>query len=158
MQDERRVPCDDALTEEGDRCLTKKERERILSRIHSLLFWVGEMIPDSYEIDGKMVPLREIIFKIITDTDVTEQDISDAKKLAVVLESEARRLEREIVEDDSLSRKDAHTLLDEVLGLLRAVDELRGLDKEQAEFKKKAIMKKVDDERRWLNFVKNFNR
>ena len=158
MGDDIRAPCDDEASDEGKRCLTKKERERILARIHSALFWVGELIPDSYVVDGKVLPLRDTIFKIISDEDVTDEDVADARKLAAALEPEARRLERELKNDDSISRRDAHVLLDLVLGLLRAVDELRGLDKEGRELKKAALMKKVDDEKLWLKFLEEFNR
>ncbi|MFA5312827.1 MAG: DUF5788 family protein [Methanomassiliicoccales archaeon] len=158
MAVEGSMPCDDAAPDEERHCLTAKERERVLGRIHSALFWVGEHIPDSYVIDGKALPLKDTIFKIITDEDVSDEDIVNARKLAALLEPEARRLEREIKKDDPLSRKDAHVLLDEVLGLMRGVDELRGLDKEGRELKKAALMKKVDDEKHWLKFVEEFNR
>ncbi|MCE5297054.1 MAG: DUF5788 family protein [Euryarchaeota archaeon] len=157
MGDDLLTPCDDAALDEGEHCLTKTERERIISRIHSALFWVGELIPDSYEVDGKVLPLKDTIFRIISDEDVTDEDIADARKLAAALEPEARRLERELKDDDSITRKDARVLLDLVLGLLRGVDELRGLDKEGRELKKAAMMKKVDDEKIWLKFLDKFN-
>jgi len=157
MSGEEHRPCDDTSSDEGRHCLNERDRERVISRIHSALFWVGELIPDSYQINGKMVPLRDTIFKIITDEDVTDEDTDNARKLATLLETDARRLEKDLKNDRDISKRDAHLLLDEVLGLLRAVDDLKGLNKEEMEIKKEALKKRLDDEERWLNFVKEFN-
>ena len=81
MEGEKRIPCDDSSIEEGRHCLTSKDRERIMARIHSALFWVGELIPDRYVIDGKDVPLRDTIFRFISDEDVSEEDVRNAREI-----------------------------------------------------------------------------
>lgn len=44
-------------------------------------------------------------------------------------------------------------MMDEICGLLRAVDELRNSHGEVAKYKRAALMAKVNDQRRWLQFV-----
>jgi hypothetical protein len=46
-------------------------------------------------------------------------------------------------------------LLDEICGLLRAVDEIRHAQDASAQIKAKALMNRVTDERRWLDFVRS---
>jgi hypothetical protein len=45
-------------------------------------------------------------------------------------------------------------LLDEICGLLRAVDEIRHAKVGEANVKAMALMKRGADEKRWLNFVR----
>ena len=48
-------------------CLTAEERKKILSRFHSLLFWVGEFVPELEEVEGREMPLRDVVFRFITE-------------------------------------------------------------------------------------------
>ena len=45
--------------------LTREEREKVMARIRSLFFWVGETIPDEVEISGRRVPLRDLVHDFI---------------------------------------------------------------------------------------------
>jgi hypothetical protein len=45
--------------------------------------------------------------------------------------------------------------LDEICGLLRGVEEVRTATSPDAKLKAKALMQKVDDERRWQEFLKS---
>jgi hypothetical protein len=145
--------CDSSSPEVSSHCLTQDERGRILTRIHSTLYWVGQFIPDEYEIDGQKIRLRDTIMRFIMDDDVTEEERASALALADRLQEEARRLES-LIKSQDISIGNAHVLLDDVCGLLRAVDDLRNLDKEQADYSKHALMEKVSDEKRWMQFVK----
>jgi hypothetical protein len=53
-----------------------------------------------------------------------------------------------------MSKGEAHMLLDEICGLLRAVDEIRHAKVGEANVKAMALMKRVADEKRWLHFVR----
>jgi hypothetical protein len=134
-------------------CLTPEERRKVLSRFHSLLFWVGEFVPDLEELGGKDVPLRDMVFHFITETSPDEATIYQAKRLADLLESKAKALENDLALE-KMERERAYKVMHEALGLLRAVDELRNIRPDQT-FKAEALMTMVNDERRWLEFVKN---
>ncbi len=55
-----------------------------------------------------------------------------------------------------MTRDTAKGMLEEICGLLRAIDELRSAESvEKAEFKKEALMSKVEDARRWQKFVES---
>jgi hypothetical protein len=137
---------------QGSERLTDRERKAIISRMHSLLFWVGKFIPEHEIVEGTQVDLRDVIFRFISKEDPTPEDIQGAKDLADVLERKARDLEKQL-NNNQVTRADAYKLLDEVCGLLRAVDELRNSHGDLAIYQKTALMSKVNDEKRWLHFV-----
>jgi hypothetical protein len=133
-------------------CLTPEERKKILSRIHSLLFWVGENVPDTEELDGQKVPLRDVVFRFITEQQPNEDTVRSARELARSLESKARSLEKDL-RLEPMERETAYRVMHEALGLLRAVDELRDLKLTDRNVKARELMSKVSDEKRWLNFL-----
>ena len=134
-------------------CLTPEERKKILARIHSLLFWVGENVPDTEELDGQKVPLRDVVFRFITEEQPSEDTVRSAHGLARSLESKARSLESDL-RLEPMEKETAYQVMHEALGLLRAVDELRDLKLEGRDVKAWELVSKVADEKRWLSFVK----
>lgn len=132
--------------------LSESERKAIISRIHSLLYWVGMFVPQMEIVDGRQVQLRDVVYRFVSKENPTLEEVQGAKALSDLLEKKARELELEIRERD-VTRVHAYQLLDEICGLLRAVDELRFAHGRTAKYKITALMAKVNDERRWLQFV-----
>jgi hypothetical protein len=98
------------------------------------------------------VDLRDLTFQYVSNEHPSQEDIQGAKELADILEKKARELENQLQEHE-VSRANAYQMLDEICGLLRAVDDLRNSHGDMAVYKKKALMTKVNDERRWLQFI-----
>ena len=136
----------------GSEKLSDTERKAIISRIHSMLFWVGKFIPQHEIIEGRDVDLRDLTFQFISNEHPSQEDIQGAKELADILENKARELEKQL-EIHEITRANAYQMLDEICGLLRAVDDLRNSHGDVAKYKKQALMAKVNDERRWLQFI-----
>jgi hypothetical protein len=137
----------------GKRCLSQMDREKILRRIHSALYWVGEFVPDEYEIDGKNVKLRDAIFNFISKDEPTVEEREAALSLADRLQQDVRDREDDL-RLRNMSVDDARELMDEVAGLMRAVEELRTMDDEKADYSKQLLLDRINDEKRWLKFVK----
>ncbi|MBI0582999.1 MAG: hypothetical protein ISF22_02095 [Methanomassiliicoccus sp.] len=137
---------------EGTSALTAEDRGRIISRIHSLLFWVGEMIPQEITIEDRSVRLRDTVYHYITNDAPTEQEQEDAAVLAELLDRHVREIEADIKHGD-VSRQQACDLMNEARSILRAVDELRNARGEAAEIKRQDLMKRIEDVRRWQRFV-----
>ncbi len=132
---------------------TPEERRRILARIHSLFYWVGVLVPEEELIEDTRIPLRDIVYNFISKENPTEEEIQGALALAKVLEKKAHELEEKIKEGD-ITKAEARKLFEETAGLLRAVDDLRHAKGDVLEVRTKALMAKIDDEKRWLEFVK----
>jgi len=133
-------------------CLTPEERKKILSRFHSLMFWVGEMVPEMEELGDENFPLKDAVFRFITEGSPDEGTVRQARRLADLLESKAKALRNDLA-TEAMERERAYLVMHEALGLLRAVDELRNVQPGR-DVKAEALMTKVNDERRWLEFVK----
>jgi hypothetical protein len=137
---------------EGPAALTKEDRAKIASRIHSLLFWVGEMIPQEIEVERRSIPLRDVVFRYIMSESPSEEERKDAAALALMLDQLVKEMEEEIKHGD-LTRARACELMNEARSYLRAVDELRNASGKEADVKRHALMNRVDDARRWKRFV-----
>ena len=135
------------------RCLSAEEKAKIMGSINSLFFWAGHMIPDEWEIEGRKVRLRDTVFRMVNDEDVTLEELQAARALADVLEKEVKRLEGDLRQND-LTMAQADSLFDDICGLLRAVAELRDLQTQHDEFRKEQLIQSIGDEKRWLRYMK----
>ncbi len=133
--------------------LTEDDRAKIISRVHSLLYWLGKFIPDDEIIEGHDVRLRELIYSYLSNPTPTPEEVEGALALAEVLDKKAKTLEEDL-RIRKMSKGQAHVLLDEICGLLRAVADIRRAKGPAAQLKAQMLMSRVRDERRWLEFVK----
>jgi hypothetical protein len=137
-----------------DGVLSPQERQRIIARIHSAFGAVGARIPDIEVIDGERLDLRERIFDYLGKPSPTGEEIEKVDRLACGLEKKVAQLEDRLRKDE-LSERAAVDLMREALGLLRALQHLRNLkDPERGPLARKAVLSRVDDERRWLDFIR----
>lgn len=140
-------------TVDARRLLTPEERAKMIARIHSLVYWVGMLIPEHEILGGSEVDLRDVVYNLTTKEELTQEEIAEARDLINLLRQKARSLEKHLVKDP-LTLGTAKDLLEEICGLLRAVDELREAEsREMGDFKKNELMARVDDARRWREFA-----
>ncbi len=133
--------------------LTNEERSKMISRIHSLVYWVGMLIPEHELLSGSEIDLREVVYNLTTKEQLTPEDVREANDLIEQLKKRERDLEEQLSRDQ-MTRDAAKGMLEEICGLLRAIDELRSAENpEGAEFRKRALMAKVEDAKRWRKFV-----
>jgi hypothetical protein len=153
MVDEQKDHCLHESANKATRCLSEQERAKVMGSINSLFFWAGHMIPDEWEIEGHKVRLRDTVFRMVNDEEVTLEELQAARALAEVLEKEARRLEGDLRHND-LTEAQADSLFDDICGLLRGVAELRDLQTQHDEYRKEQLIQNIGDEKRWLRYVK----
>jgi hypothetical protein len=135
--------------------LSNDERAKMISRIHSLVYWVGMLIPERELLDGSEIDLREVVYNLTSKEKLTVEDVQEANDLIDHLKERERELEGQL-SHDQMSKEAAKGMLDEICGLLRAIDELRSAENaEKAEFKKNALMNRVEDAKRWQKFVES---
>ncbi len=140
---------------DGRQLLTIDERNRMINRIHSLVYWVGMLIPEHELIGGREIDLRETIYNLTSKEKLSPGDIKQANELISILKSREKDLESRLAHD-RLSVVTAKGILEEICGLLRAMDELRSVESmEKAEFSKKQLLTRVEDAKRWQKFVQS---
>jgi hypothetical protein len=133
--------------------LKEADRLKILSRIHSMLYWLGKFIPEEELLEGQNVRLREVIFNYVSKPNPTPDEVEGALSLASALERKARELETEL-RTKQMTKGHAPVRLDEICGLLRGVEDIRRSRGAEAQIRAATLMSRVKDERRWLEFVK----
>ncbi|MBN1676941.1 MAG: hypothetical protein JW880_00220 [Candidatus Thermoplasmatota archaeon] len=133
--------------------LTDEERAKMLARIHSLVYWVGMLIPEHELLGGSGIDLREVVYNLTTKEHLTDDEVDEIHKLIDLLKAKERSLERTLAHDP-MATGTAKELLAEICGLLRAIDELRSTEsQEHAEFSAQEVMKRVGDAKRWQRFL-----
>lgn len=147
---EERNPSDSI---DARRLLTPEERSKMLARIHSLVYWVGMLIPEHELLGDSEVDLREVVYNLTNKEVLTEEDVSKVHELIAMLKAKERDLEKKLA-SDPMNVGVAKSLLEEICGLLKAIDELRSAESmERAEFRKKEVVSRVEDVKRWQKFV-----
>ena len=134
--------------------LTDEERQHILSRAHSVFSWVGNLIPDREKFDNTEIELRNVIFKLRTKKGITDDDRELARLLIGKIKERKSELENKL-KNDRITLATAKKLLDEISGLVKAINDLHDVETSDDLFERKvAIMSKVDDEKRWQRYLK----
>ena len=137
------------------RLLTDEERAKMLARIHSLVYWVGMLIPERELLGDSEIDLREVVYNLTNKEKLSAEDTAKVNELIQLLKTKERSLESRLAHDE-LSLKAAKELLEETCGLLRAIDELRSIESpEKAEFRKQEVMSRIEDAKRWQHFLES---
>ena len=133
--------------------LASDERAKMIARIHSLVYWVGMLIPERELLGDSEIDLRKVVFDLTNKEVLSQEDIAKVNELITLLKGKERDLEKKLA-NDAMSVETAKDLLEEICGLLKAIDELRSVESmEKAEFSKKEIMSRIEDAKRWQKFV-----
>ncbi|NYT19607.1 MAG: methyl-accepting chemotaxis protein [Methanosarcinales archaeon] len=140
-----------------DQLITEDQRAKLLARLHRHLFWCGERIPDEVEIEGKMVPLHEITWKLITKPKLTEEDREHIDHCIVVLRKKAKSCENYLGKTD-MTLEQAKDVFDKTAGLLRAIMDLKDLEElsgpeRMKKYQEEVERCKIKDAKSWMNFL-----
>jgi hypothetical protein len=140
----------------GKGTLTKDDREKLLSKLHRLLVFIGCEIPFEVKLEGKTVPLHELVWRIMTHHGtLTQKEFAAVDELHHEIEEKIREEELEI-KSANISETEARELYVEACGLIRASVELRDIEKRDMlhDYSEVAASAKVDAEKRWLEYHK----
>lgn len=135
--------------------LEPEERRRIHERIRSAFGAVGARIPEVVELGGRRLRLRDLVYSYLDRQSLSAEDLQAVDSVTALLRERADELDRSIQQDD-ISERCAVELMREVLGILRALEHLRRLREDPGGSgpARAALMQRVDDERRWRDFLK----
>jgi hypothetical protein len=131
--------------------LTEGERKKLLVSLHRILVWVGEKEPEQLQIDradlesemGKhhqtsrdlpteihsdkgTVDLHEMIWRLIQEKEISEEERVQIEELIDLLEKK-ERTDEEILRDKRLTEEEARRIYRETAGVIRALLDLREL-------------------------------
>jgi hypothetical protein len=136
--------------------LTKEDRERLLSKLHRLLVFIGCEIPLEVKLEGKTVPLNELVWRIMTrQGTLTTEEFAAVEELHHEIEEKIRE-EELVIRSADISEDEARESFVEACGLIRAALALRDIEQRQmlGDYSEVRALAKVDAEKRWLEFLK----
>ena len=137
----------------GRRLLTEEEREKMIATLHSMVFWVGVLIPEWELVGDREIELRETVFRLTTKDHLAEEDVRIIDDLVAQLKTREKALERRLVHDP-MTVDAAKALMEEIRGLLKAMDDLRSAETDDhASVGRAEVMARVKDARRWKAFI-----
>jgi len=139
-----------------DGVFTREERKRILSRLDSMFNWVGAAIPDEMELEGERVNLRGTIEDLVMKDELDRKDRRRITGLIRALRKREKGM-KEMIRKGDISEERAVEIYDDLKGIVRAVSKLRrlyeGEDDDDEPMEKSALMRRVNDERRWKKYL-----
>jgi len=138
----------------SDNRFSDEERRYLKNQLRSMFAFVGCVVPKSVTADSVEMPLREIVWRLLTKENLTGQDIALANELVPILEMKMNDNER-MIGEYNLTDSQAEKLYFEACGLLKAIVTLRGLDRNRGVRLEDAVNEeKVKDAKRLLELLK----
>ncbi len=138
-----------------DDYLSLEEREQLLFELHRFLVWVGEKLPEMVDVDGENIKLHELIWRCIHKEQLSEQEKEHFMDLVSLLEKK-EKYDEDTLQKTNLTREEAKRLYHESAALIRAIMDLRECEEGKVKLKESSdeIRRKIDDAKRWLDFLK----
>jgi hypothetical protein len=136
--------------------LTKEEREKLLFKLNRLFTFVGTEVPEEIELDGQVVALHEVMWRLINHkTELTPEEFSAVQRLYMAIERKIHENESAIKSQD-IDEHQALELYTEAQGLIRAAIELRDFEKGKLldNYVTTASEERNEAEKRWLSYLK----
>lgn len=126
------------------------ERKQLLERIDREGATVGVSIPETIDVQGEEVNLREFVFEIKRRDTVPQGERERVERVKRNLRRE-RRERRQRIENADLTFERGEQLVDGIIGIDRALSALESLGPSDIEREIKA--KEAADTKRWTNFL-----
>ncbi|SDM81102.1 hypothetical protein SAMN04487949_2667 [Halogranum gelatinilyticum] len=131
--------------------LNERERERLLDRLSRGSTSVGGSVPDTVDVQGTEVPLREFVFEIKDFDAVPEAERERADEMVTALRRERLQRRNRLASDDDLTAAEGEQLVESIVGLDRAINPLDSLDARG--FEEQAREQWLDEQKRWSAFL-----
>jgi hypothetical protein len=159
--------------------LTREEQEKLLANLHRVLVWVGvrepeelkidqtalqeememfhqsrEDLPPEIHLDQSKVDLHHIIWRLINEPELTDQDRLQIVELIDLLEKKEKQ-EEDSLKEGKLTHEQAKQLFIETAGVIRALMDLKDLQKSKMPSIRAddLIRRKVSETKKWNKFL-----
>jgi Family of unknown function (DUF5788) len=164
--------------------LTDDERRRLVTSLHDILTWIGvqppyefridpellkkemekldlkESIPPELHLDKGVIDLRNLIWRLVNEKRLTENEEAEIKELINILRIKENQ-DEETLKEANLTCQQAKQLYGETESIIRSLVDLKEIlsQKKSSGYERdEVVKKKVDDIKRWNDYVKNIER
>jgi hypothetical protein len=132
--------------------LSDERREELLARIQRGGATIGQRIPESVEIAGTEMNLKEFVWETKKQGVVPPEERDRVRSVRSNLKEERERL-KERLDEEPLTVAEAEELADTIVGIDRALAALKKL--REPDFGREARDREIEDNRRWVKFIDN---
>ena len=148
--------------ESSTKYITNEERKQLLTALHSRFFWVGQYIPNSIEIGGKICHLHDYVWGLIQKETLTQTEKTTIDKCIRMISTTEKTDEKKL-EEQSLTQEEAKALYHETAGLLRAIMDLKEIEdgtlrENTKHFQEQFGDQRIKDAKLWLEFLKKVSK
>lgn len=139
--------------------ISDEDRQHLISELHRLLVWVGEPLPATIDINGKIIDVHRLIWWCIHKKEFTDQEKEDFNILIHLLEIKEKNYE-EALRKINLTHEDAEKLYHDTASIMRAIMDIRECETGKVKLKEynDNVKQKIEDSKRWIRFLKNVGR
>jgi hypothetical protein len=160
MDDNGYRVCNPGITLEGP--LSEEERNTLERKLVRTLNWIGVKIPQEVELKGKKVPLKEVMWDLMSKKECfTEEEKKILSDLESALEKKLKEDIKDVGTDESKTEAIDHYC--EALGLMRAIISVKTMvETDKCLVSKQKLSKRITDRRKaeaesWLGFLKRID-
>ena len=137
----------------SDDRFTPEERKYIEKQLRSMFAFVGCTIPNSIIEDNVEIPLNDFIWRLLTKERLSQEELSVAKQLMILLHQKIEHNKR-LIHEYNLTDEEAEKLYFEACGMLKALVTLRELDHNRNQTMMDSIKdEKIKDAKRLLDLI-----
>ncbi|USZ68928.1 DUF5788 family protein [Halorussus salilacus] len=127
------------------------ERKQLLERVEREGATVGADIPETIDVQGETLDLREFVFEIKRRETVPAGERERVDRAKRNLRRE--RLQRkQRIEEADISREEGEELVRSIVGIDRALNALESLG--PTDIEREAAAQEAADQKRWMSFLK----
>ncbi|WP_251329881.1 DUF5788 family protein [Haloplanus pelagicus] len=127
------------------------ERKQLLERVNREGATVGATIPETIDVQGEEVDLQSFVFEIKRRETVPKGERERVERAKKNLRRERlQRLQR--IEDGEVSYAEGERLVENIIGIDRALDALEALG--SADLEREAEAQEAADRKRWMKFLR----
>ncbi|WEL21732.1 DUF5788 family protein [Halorhabdus sp. BNX81] len=139
------------MNENGDEePLSDRRRRELLERVERKTATVGQQLPQSVEIQGTEMNLKEFVWETKRQGTVPPEMRDRVRKVRAKLTAE-RKDRKERLESGELTEAAAEELAQSIVGIDRAISALKNLH--EPDLEDSARQAKVESSRRWVSFL-----
>lgn len=132
--------------------MDEADREELLEKISSKSATVGHRLPERVTVQGTEMNLKEFVFETESLDTLPPGERERIESVRRQIHEERDACKRRLETDESLTREEGDELVRKIIGLDRALNALRNLNR-QGEFAKEARRAEIDDAERWVSFI-----
>jgi len=133
-----------------DEPLTDRRREELLERVQRKSATVGQQLPQSVEIQGTEMNLKEFVWETKRQGTVPPELRDRVREVRAKLTTE-RKQRKQRLESAELTEKEAEDLAQSIVGIDRAISALQNLH--EPDLADSARQAEVESSRRWVSFL-----